>query len=206
MSTLNLQGHTAGTEIKASDFNTNYDTLETVINGGLDDTNYSASSGMYTAYRTIHESGPVVSIDGTAADYFFGNTAIVVESSSTVNVPRLLRLEAADYAITGRTTKLRVRATLTTNGTPPAITYTVGLYPVTSIAGGSDVMSVVLGVIDSGSQVNFNSPSANGMHEGDWSDFTIPADGYYVLGASLSGAQANNSIVGLRAQLQQHWT
>ena len=111
-------------------------------------------------------------------------------------MPRLLRLEAADYAISGRTTKLRVRATLTTNGTPPAITFTVGLYPVTSVAGGADVMSVVLGTIDSGSQVSFATPAASSMFEGDSSDFTIPADGYYVLGVSLSGSQANNSLVG----------
>jgi len=58
-------------------------------------------------------------------------------------------------------------------------------------------MTPTIGAVVTGSE----DPGASTQNQGDTGDFTIPADGYYCLGAIASNAQAANSDVLSSAQL-----
>jgi uncharacterized membrane protein len=99
---------------------------------------------------------------------------------------QLIRLESADYAVTGKTTKLRVRVNLATLTAAYAGTYTAGLYPVTAVSFSSGNPTYTVGAVISGSTAAIAAPSADSLVEADSGAFTIPADGYYVMAVALS--------------------
>lgn len=103
-----------------------------------------------------------------------------------------------------RTTYLRIRATLLTNATAPAITFTTGLYPVTAAGGAASTVSVTLGSVITGSTVAFASPAKETLGNGHTEDFAAPAAGYYALAVAVSGSAAASSSVAVRAAVQVH--
>lgn len=105
-------------------------------------------------------------------------------------------LDADDFTVTGKLPKLRVRASVSPNGTAPGITFTFGLYPVT-FSGAADVLAATLGAVvtDSTAAVASGGAAATSL------DFAVPADGLYALGVVSSGALANNSAALLAASL-----
>lgn len=127
-----------------------------------------------------------------------GNWSLTANSLSTGSVP--VYLAAADFAATGRTTKLRVRMTVHCNGTAPTSTFTGGLYPITA-GGGATTPTVTIGSLVSGSSSgSIVAPSSNAVLTTTGSDFSIPADGPYTLICTISGsniaASAQVSVVG----------
>jgi hypothetical protein len=116
-------------------------------------------------------------------------------------------LNPADYeqsSINKRTVKYRVLGFLATNAVAPAITFTVGLYPVSAVAGAEKVVSVTLGTVVSGSTVAFASPAKETLGQAYSTVITAPAAGYYALGVAVSGSAAAKSSVAVRAILQMH--
>jgi hypothetical protein len=57
-----------------------------------------------------------------------------------------------------------------------------------------------------GSAAAINAPGASTISVGASSDFTIPADGNYVLGFATSGAAAANSAIEVGQRLELRWT
>lgn len=110
-------------------------------------------------------------------------------------------LDDADYAVAGLTAKLRVRAQVSTNGTVPALTFTVGLYPLT-FTGGSGNLAATLGTVVAGSTVAIASPSASATTSGVSTAVNIPADGLYCLAVATSATLTTNTAVLVTAQLQ----
>jgi hypothetical protein len=208
MSTLSVpNSFTAGTTISSSQVNANNAAIIT-WSSTISDDNFSSSAGMYAAYRTLHEARGTLRIDLPAATYLFLADGEVVKASGTSLTTSHLAakyLDDADFTVSGRTIKLRVRAVVASNATAPAINFTFGLYPVT-VAGGVDAIAYTLGTVVAGSTVAINTPSASTATPGTGSDFTTPADGLYALGVVTSGLQANNNYCGLTAELQQRWT
>lgn len=197
----------AGTTIQSSQVNANNSAIVTWSQNGLSDDNLSSSAGMYTAYRTIGTATSLIqNSTGGAADYWLtpGGSPRVESVDTTVQINSIY-LASADYAISGRTSKLRIRAQVYVNGTTPAATITVGLFPVSSVAGAAGFFQATLGTVVSGSTVPF-SPTSGTKNQGNSGDFTFPADGDYAIGITLSTNLAANSIVSLAAQLQQRWT
>lgn len=207
MASLSLTDFVAGNEITAAGHNSNNSTLET-WSTALSDDNFSSAAGMYTAYRTIQTVKAGVNPSAlAAADYLFTHTAASVqETTDTGNGIDVFYLDDADWTVSGRTLKLRVRAQAYTNATAPAMTITAGLFPVSSVTGGVGANQATLGAVTSGSTVAFASPSASTTNQGNSGDFSFPADGHYALGFSASGAGAANSRVVLAIQLQLRWT
>lgn len=115
-----------------------------------------------------------------------------------------LYIDPADYAISGRTTVLRVRASVTNNSVAPATTFTFGLYPISAIAGGSAASPYIntLGTVVSGSTVASASPSASAITTVTGTDFTSPAAGNYALAVNVASSSASNSVVEYSVQLQ----
>lgn len=110
--------------------------------------------------------------------------------------------DPADFTANTRVNKLRIRASALVNNVAPAVTFTVGLYPITSPAGAAGSLSVTLGGVVAGSTVAFASPAVNSPNQLNSGDFTAPAAGYYALGVVVSGAAAASSGVGISARVQ----
>lgn len=151
-------------------------------------------------YKTINQTtGNANTSAASSTKYFMipGQTNVSApnpQSNAAVNYPYLLNVAAADFAGLG-TTKMRVSAIAIT-GTAPAITITLGLYPVT---GGS---TQSLGTVVSGSTVAFASPGANSNTTGNSGDFTVPSDGVYALGFVVSGTPSAGFA--LQAKVEYH--
>jgi hypothetical protein len=121
------------------------------------------------------------------------------------NLAPFLYLDNADYAISGRNTRLRLRGTVSSNATPPAITFTFGLYPVTA-SGAADTVIMTLGTVVASSTAAVASPAASETTAAVSSEFAVPSDGLYAFGVVTSAQLANNNSSYLTAELQQRWT
>lgn len=119
------------------------------------------------------------------------NTALA--AATTLSPLSVVYIDPADIAVTGATTQLEVDAICLTNATAPAITFTVGLYPISAVAGGADVITMTAGTVQAGSTVAFASPTASTRSRTLSGVFTAPAAGYYALGVVLSGTTAASS-------------
>jgi hypothetical protein len=129
-----------------------------------------------------------------------GATSLAL-ASATGSGSGVVYIDPADIAYGALTTKYRVQASCLTNATAPAITFTVGLYPVSAVAGGAGAVSITLGTVATGSTVVFTTPSSSTRSNGNSGDFAAPAAGYYALGVVASGSQAANSNAFISARL-----
>ncbi len=176
----------------------------------------SLASSNNAAYRTIFSANSYLGFDAAAATYLLGSqvgqlgstaqpmvsgTTMPLSSNSLFVGPPFFYFDDADYTVAGKTLKMRLRAQVAANATKPAIKFTFGLYPVT-VAGEADKFTLTLGAVASGSTIEFNEPAASTITQKEAADFTIPADGAYMLGVVTSGALTNNSVALLSAQLQ----
>lgn len=161
-----------------------------------------ASSVMPIYRQIIRGSVTVVGGAGTAGTYTLQANGQTPSGNGNM---WLIRLDSADLAVSGKTTKLRIKAIATSNGTSVgAVTFTAGLYPVTAFSGGAGALNQTTGAVVSGSTVAFASPATNLLTNSNSGDFTLPADGYYAIGYNLSSDAASNSRFGLDVALEFH--
>jgi hypothetical protein len=200
-----------------ADVEDNDKAIRDVVNGALDNNNLSGSAGITdanlaspnnSAYRALLQSTAGVSNDATAATYImsgdlgkYASGATLAFAANEILAPPMIYFDDADFTVASKTQKLRIRAHVLTNATAPAITFTVGLYPVTC-AGSADSFTFTLGTLVTGSGAAVASPSASAVTAGAGTDFTIPADGGYALGVVTSGTIANNAAALVYGQLQ----
>lgn len=138
-----------------------------------------------------------------AATLFLPEGSTTGLAAATTNSPlAVVYLDPADYALSGLTTKYRVHAICLTDAVAPAVTFTIGLYPISAVAGGADAITMTAGAVQAGSTVAFASPAANLRSQGNSGDFTAPAAGYYALGVVISGATAANSREVIAARVE----
>ena len=188
-------------------------TTDKIAAGAVGTSDIAAGASTEGTYRIIaSRAGAVIGGAGNA-DFWIGMGGPAVAdgvSSDTATTtyaptPAVFQFAAADYAITGRTTKLRLRATVINNTTAPGRTATVGLYPVTAVGGASDTTSVTLGTAVTGSTIAFSSASmtASSRLQNVTADFDVPADGMYVLGVNIAGGTiGGNALLNVLADLQ----
>lgn len=131
-----------------------------------------------------------------------GNSFATNGADFVTNNSGFFYFDDADYAVGSLTTKLRLRAQVNTNATAwSSVTATFGLYPVT-FSGAALTITATLGTVVSGSTVAIANPGASSTTQGNSGDFTIPADGQYVLGCAMSAAITTNGAALFNAQLQ----
>lgn len=116
--------------------------------------------------------------------------------------PPIFYLNSADYAVAGKTTKLRVRGTVATNNYAPAVTFTFALCPLGSIAGGAGAISFTLGTLVSGSDVSLVTPAANSAGSATGTDFDFPSSGPYMLAVAVTGTMTLLAVTSVHAHLQ----
>jgi hypothetical protein len=162
----------------------------------------------YATYKDVHWSG-----GSTAAPA--ANTFIIPWQGTNQNLLAAANTNAylhaysfyfdpADYAVSGKSTVLRTRAFVANNAVAPAITFTFGLYPISTIGGASGSAPFInsLGSVTSGSTVAIASPSASVITSATGTNFIAPSAGYYVLAVVTSGAAAANSVPQVFSKIQ----
>lgn len=144
-------------------------------------------------YRLVAQGGTRLTATSASGTKYFAVTSTTDVASGVMNPGANsahagmygFSIVAADHVLGSLTTKLRLRTVFQAQNTAPAVTITVGLYPV---AIGTSILT--LGTVISGSTVSFASPAANTLTTSDSTDFTIPTDGYYAVGYIVSGTPA----------------
>lgn len=132
-----------------------------------------------------------------------GGTAALT-TTSPASAASLFYWDPADYAQSGRTTKLSLQVALLTNATSHGTqTFTVHLYPVTAIAGAADAYTLTLG----SSQANcaFVNPSTSTIAVSTAADITIPSAGLYGLFLHNSATVATDATATALASLRMRY-
>lgn len=205
--TGNPNNLTAGAAASMGDIQGPFTDIKTFLTDGSG----AITDGMLTSsplgvWRTVATSfGAMVAL-GTTPAYFSTNG--LTTGGSLTAMGMWSPPAAADIAVTSKTTRLRLRVPYATNATAPAITFTWGLYPVTT-GGGAGLLTLTLGTVVAGSTASVASPSANtgGVATGSSFDSSVlTAGNLYVLGVVGSGTQAANSNVGCQFNLEMRHT
>lgn len=126
----------------------------------------------------------------SGSTYFVANGAVGLSGTTGTAIPRMLSPEIiADYAVAGRTTKLRVQATILVNGSPAGTTITFGLYPVTAATGSGSNVIYTLGTVVSGSTATPVIVAGGGDRQASTAfDLSaLSALSTYVLGFTVAG-------------------
>lgn len=177
-------------------------------NEKLNSSNLLEDSGLASpnngAYRLVYATTGTFREELAAGTYSLSYTASTPPASGT-NIASaavaFFQFAKADYEVAGKTQKLRLRAQMAINATKPLIKFTYGLYPIT-VAGAANELVVTLGSVVSGSTVEFNEPAASTITSKESGDFTIPADGAYILGAVTSAKLTASAATKASLQLQ----
>lgn len=157
------------------------------------------------SYRTILQASGSHIAGRVAGKYALAiGNPLAISGTGTLYPLQLININATDYpVINGVATKLRVRAIVSVNGVAPTGNFTVGLYPVTSGAGGAGVKIYTLGTLVPGSgSSTVTAPIASSMSSVVSFDFTLPADGIYCIGVVTTTTVAASSLVHINASLQ----
>jgi hypothetical protein len=120
----------------------------------------------------------------------------IVSSTALTAASAVFPLDpTTNYAVGGRTIQVRVVGHVITLGTSSTITYTFGLYPISSVSAGVATLGAA------STTVAIASPGSNTMTAAYSSVITMPATGTYLLGCLTSGTNIATAIQ-LRAALQ----
>lgn len=152
-------------------------------------------------YRVLaRDSTHISSAAAVGTKYFLlangTNASSLSMTAAAGSLPWSIDLDAADYAVTGKTTMLRIRATVTPGAFSPEADYIVGLYPVTNAS------NPVLGTVLAGSEVTVASPAGATARRAVGADFAFPSAGIYALGVRVSVVPTQGARVA--AILQEH--
>lgn len=174
--------------------------LKTFVNGGTllatdlnnfeDDYECAFDTYKLVAYVGAASVGSAV----TAGVFSLGNTG----GNGGVGITGLLNLDPSRYWSAAATSSVNPRTVYynlsawgcTQSGTAPGVSFTVGLYAVSSVSGPSYTLA---GSPVTGSTVTFTTPSAGVTFNGYSGDFAAPAAGNYMVGVLPSGTTASGS-------------
>lgn len=200
---------TAGGGAAMIDVQGPFNDIKSFLNGGtMDETNIPNLSAAFTHWRTIVWGGGVLAM-GAGGTYLIpgggapqGSTAQTLGSIGTAIW--IIDIDPTDWVANARTTKLRIKWSLTVNAVAPATTLTAGLYPVATTGGvsGGAPSIVTLGTVVTGSTAAFASPGATSHTVTASSEFNAPAVGPFVFGVVAAAGMAAGSQASLTGQIQ----
>ena len=123
---------------------------------------------------------------------------VATTGSNSIVGASVFPIVTTELAISGKTTKLNLQATLLTNATTPtAETITVKLHPISAVAGTADLAAVTLGTVTSGSTVTFTDQAASTIATSNSGDFDIPTTGLYAIAVQNSATPAADTFYSL---------
>lgn len=118
-------------------------------------------------------------------------------------VPEIWMPQAADVAVAGKTTKLRLEFVLGVNSTAPAANFTLGLHQILTITGGSQSMTLTLAA--AAVSCSINAPVAQDAQRAVSAsiDLTaLEANRLFVLAVATSGGMASGSFIAATGTVQ----
>lgn len=135
------------------------------------------------------------------------SNVLELSTGSAVSFTDLIYLDSSRYpAVRGVSPRLIVKGFLSTNNTSVGtVTYTLGLYPV-STTGGVGVIRHIGGTVVSGSDgASWVNPSTAVTTYATGSLFTFPSTGFYCFAYVQSAASAANSAILMNAMLELYY-
>src|SRR4051812_31591738 len=159
--------------------------LQTGVNGNLDEANVPNLAAAFTTWRTVAWGGGTIPTQGAGGTLLMsgGPGAEAVHAIAAVGAAGggawVFYLDPADWTANARTTKLRLRAQCSVNAVAPATNLVPGLYPVNGVSGPSGTAPALTGVgaVVSGSTATFTTPGASTMNQALSTEFNAPAAG-----------------------------
>ena len=163
---------------------------------------------LYMKRLAFQAHGYKFASSGVGSTYILGSdtstsVASPLSSATTLYTVPTFRLVGADYAVTGKTTKLTLDCSVLTNATAPGVNVTIALLPVSTVAGAANAMTMTYA--GSSAATVFTTPTASGHHAAT-TTIDIPGDALYVVGMAFSNNQAANSMVAATARVYISWT
>jgi hypothetical protein len=157
-----------------------------------------------SSYRNIAQVSGSHIAGKVAGTYILGSGDPLMDGSGSLYPLILIPIYVADFPIVNNVaTKLRIRAIVSVNATAPTGNFTVGLYPVTSGAGGAGLKIYTVGTLVTGSAATtVTAPAANSMTSVSGAGFALPSDGIYCLAVVTTATIATSSLVHINAILQ----
>lgn len=163
---------------------------------------YKRIDGAWDEWETLLDAASQLAASSAAGTYQFSvDGGSLTTSLALTGKQRVIPLDPANYAVTGKTAQLRIVGHVQTNSTAPGVNFTFGLYPISSIA----ALTATLGAVVSGSTIAINAPAANTQTAAYGPAFNMPAAGSYLLAVVTSAA--NSAFAhNVRAHLQLRMT
>jgi hypothetical protein len=171
--------------VTAAKLTTDSVTTAKIVNANVTDAKLAAPNN--SIYRTVfHGSGRIPS-GAPAATYIhqigFDATATrTVAVNNGFSVPYWV-VASTDYTST-LTTKVRIRGSIATTGTPPGMNFTFGIHALTIAAGAYSLAAA------SGNTAVVTGPAANAITSAASTDSNLPANNPYALGITTSGSSS----------------
>lgn len=176
----------------------------------------AAPGAVLSVYRDIQMRQGLVTSSTSNAPVALGElrTDAPVVGASTPPAAWAFYFDPADYAISGRTTKLRLRVHIEKNAVSPNVDIVCTMVQLGSTssffagASGTDpVISTNIPPPLTGATVTLDQTpgSASGAAVATGSDFDVPTADWYILCMDMSASAAANSRFHIRCILQQRW-
>jgi hypothetical protein len=165
-----------------------------VVEGG-------SSPDVSAVYSTVQAVNAQANALGAATYVLLYNSSTPQTAVGGQAARGAFNLDPADFAVSGKTAKLRLAVAAYTNATASTSTFDLNLIPVTALAGGAGVTTVTFGTPVSPT-LTLTTPAASTMfrEESDLVDF--PVAGNYAIGLVITGAMAAGSSISITATLQ----
>lgn len=200
---------TAGTTAAAAAVNTRFQRLYTALAAGAIDATMLAPASQPSngVYRTVAVASQVFTGAAgslpvtTATNYVYtkpGNV-LQLQGASLLTPVDFIYIAAADYAVTGLTTKIRLRLSHASNASTLNTTLTALLAPAT-LAGGVGAMTWTPGATTASAAIA--APAASGVATTAGTEVTLPADGAYMLFWVATSAVGTNHAGVSQVQVQ----
>jgi hypothetical protein len=147
-------------------------------------------NAMKTVVTNLVEGGARVTTSQNGGLYRVTSSPVTVLTTfvgANNSTPIFYYIDSTNYPIiNGVSPAMRIRCVLAVgSGTQYTGSITIGLYPLTSCSG-TTTMSYGTGLAVGGSTVAFTNSALSTIHNDVSSDFPIPANGIYTIGAELS--------------------
>jgi hypothetical protein len=209
MGTISLQIPQVGQPDTTEDVKiaNDFTTIQTVINGNLNDANLLSPNS--SVRNLLLTSQAPAGGGAVAGDYFFlpEGTGFVSSGTSGTTAIACWQGDAGysgqpqDFTVANKSAYCRIRMSVQTNATAPAVTFVASLYPLTGIVGGAGTITYTFGAALAGG-ASVASPGASSAVGATGAQFAMPtANTAYTLGVNISGTTAANSFTAITAQL-----
>lgn len=180
---------------------------EGLADGAVTSAKLAASVDPTPVYATYKVVAPprtgYISAGSVAGTYALGSAqqGVILGTSATLRAFAFY-INPSDHAVSGRTTYYRLRSSLFTNATAPAINFTTFVAQVSGIGGAAAQEPYISNLYASNATIVFTTPAANAILVSTSSDFTISVAGWYIMGVTTSGnLAATNPIISIANEL-----